>query len=131
MYFGIWNFCLSCVMAMSMCLWGNHFWPNWPLDYSTIIVFVFSCFNINVCKYVYIVEINQSENTSESAVLKIPTKTVNVNTVSIFRVIHRRGKDIRLSSIRSGRGCDIDCSLLKLGFRGCGSIHCRQMVKNP
>ena len=26
---------------------GNHFWPNWPLDYSIIVkCFVFSCFNI-------------------------------------------------------------------------------------
>ncbi len=27
-------------------------------------------------------------------------------------------------------GCDIECSLLKLGFRGCRSIH-RPMEKNP
>ncbi len=51
------TFVLSCVMAMSMCLGGNLFWPNMPLDYSIKVVLVSSCFNINVCKYVYIMEI--------------------------------------------------------------------------
>ena len=43
------NFSLSCVMAMLLCLWGNHFWPNWRLHYFTIIVYLFFGF---VCLFV-------------------------------------------------------------------------------